>query len=250
MLKNAGENTRVIVDAGIYDIEAEYLNYYGENFFADYPNQGYHSKPQDKFYAGLWLADGVELIGNGNVLLTFPYKGGTRLSEIDHSDPMFDPVAQYFSIINTTQNNVVEGIDIELSYNNCRYHIHDDFATKEGINVFRNMQLKGTSQKRTAFGCGMGRNNVYIIENCTITCEGGYSISYHNNRLSGKNYIMVKDIYCDGNIMARMYGDSVEKSAFIVSGCRANAIICDYVDKANFPNDNIDLVLWNNKTIK
>ena len=246
-LKAGGKNVRVIVDAGIYDIEQEYKDFYGDDFFANYPLDGYHSQA-DKFYAGLWLAPGVQLVANGLVTITFPYDDGTRQSELPHDDPNYDPVAQYFSVLNPTYNCVVDGIDISLVLNNCRYHIHDDFATANGTNVFKNVHLSGTAQKQTAFGCGMGTKNIYVIENCKIT-DNLISISYHNNTNAGKNKLIIKDTFCSGNIAARMYGASTEKTEVVVSGCKANRIYKDYVNQTDYPNENMELIEWNNTTV-
>lgn len=249
-LKAGGDNCRVVVDSGVYDIEAEYKDFYGSDFFSTYPMDGYHSQT-DNFYAGLWLSAGVELVANGLVTLTFPYPDGLRQTDVpteERTRENFDPVAQYFSILNTTHNNLVEGIDIALTLNNCRYHIHDDYAYKPGMNVFRNIHLSGISQKLTAFGCGMGTQNIYLIENCYIDCGSGYSISYHNNSGSGKNKLIIKNTWCSGNIMARMYGTSTEKTQVVVSGCKANAIVLNYVDQSNYPNENMELIAWNNIT--
>ena len=250
-LKAGGENCRIVVDAGTYDIEAEYKAFYGNDFFSNYPMDGYHQHYDDLFYSGLYLANGVELIANGLVTIIFPYPDGLRVTDVpvaERTRENFDPVAQYFSIINTSENNVVDGIDISLVLNNCRYHVHDDFAYEAGMNIFRNMHLSGVSQKLTAFGCGMGTKNQYIIENCYINNGAGYSISYHNNSDAGKNKLIIKNVWCSGNIMARMYGASTEKTEVIVSGCKANAIVRDYVDQVTYPNENMELIAWNNNT--
>lgn len=245
-LKTEGENTRIIVDAGTYDIEAEYKEYYGNDFFSNYPMDGYHSQT-DKFYAGLWLADKVELIANGLVTITFPYADGLRVTDVDPADRTrenFDPVAQYFSPLNTTTNVFVDGIDIKLALNNCRYHIHDDFAYVGGVNVFRNMELSGTCQKMTAFGCGMGIKNQYIIENCKIS-DNVISISYHNNSGSvAKNKLVVKDCFCTGVIQAVSLGTATDMTLVMVCGCRASNIKTFIA--SGYSVENMELVAWNN----
>ena len=242
-LKKYATDVRVIVESGVYDMVAEYKAYYGADFFAKY--DGYAKHYDDLFYAGYYLGDGVELIGQGDVTIQFNYNEGSK--DTDSASPVFDAVAQYFSPINPSQNNIVRNINVTIGYDySCRYHVHDDFATKAGSNVFQNMTLRGRSSKFTSFGCGMGTANTYILENICILTGDGYSISYHNSSSAGKNKLIIKDCYCEGNIMARMMGPSIEKTEVLVSGCKAAAIVLNFVDQENQPNENMELIQWNN----
>ena len=242
-LKKYATDVRVIVESGVYDMVAEYKAYYGEDFFAKY--DGYAKHYDDLFYAGYYLGDGVELIGQGDVTIRFDYDEGSKNTDNTASD--FDAVAQYFSPINPSQNNIVRNINVVIGYDySCRYHVHDDFAAKAGNNVFQNMTLRGVSSKFTSFGCGMGTANTYLLENICILTGDGYSISYHNSSSAGKNKLIIKDCYCEGNIMARMMGESTEKTEVLVSGCKATAIVLNYVDQVNQPNENMELRQWNN----
>lgn len=242
-MKNYGENTIFLIEAGVYDMVSDYKDVYGADFFSTYV--GYAGHYDDLFYAGYYLADGVELIGEGEVTIRFDYDEGSK--NTDNTAPDFDAVAQYFSPINTSQNNIVRNINVVIGYDySCRYHVHDDFAAKAGNNVFQNMTLRGRSSKFTSFGCGMGTANTYLLENICILTGDGYSISYHNSSLAGKNKLIIKDCYCEGNIMARMMGESTEKTEVLVCGCKADAIVLNYVDQENQPNENMELRQWNN----
>lgn len=229
-------NTRFIVKTGVYDINLEYTNVYGSAYFENYT--GYREST-DVMDRGLFLGDGVELIGQGRVELMFTYAGGN------------DNVKQYFSVLNTSQNNVVDGIDITITDDSCRYLVHDDFATAGGTNVFRNMVCIGHSHLSTALGGGFGVANTYIIENCTFKdTQGGISVAYHNNVGDGKNKLIMAGCDCSGSVYLKHYGTSVQKSRAEVFNCRATDIVLAFGDAETYPNANIELVAWHNNQDK
>ena len=232
LIENQG-STRFFVMSGSYDVYAEYVECYGENYFENYT--GYRTS-QNNFDAGLYLHDGCELIGIGEVNLTFDYQGNN------------ENVKKFFSPINTTQNNVVNNINITVGNGSCRYIVHDDFATAKGTSHFKNCVFSGSSYFTTSMGCGMGTANTYIIENCCFLNNAGFAIAYHNNVASGMNKLIIKDCYCGGaSIRGAHYGTSAEKSKMLVCGCKAHKIYSIFGDEANYPNENIELVAWNNE---
>ncbi|WJV20673.1 hypothetical protein QU593_09685 [Rossellomorea marisflavi] len=232
MKENTGKDVKFVVHTGIYNLVSEYEDFYGSSYFANYA--GYASS-SDHFDKGLYLDDGVSLIGKGNVEITFPYTGGNT------------QVHNRFAPINTSQNNTFENINITISDNICRYGIHDDFASTEGTNVFRNCIFKGKSYLNTFIGSGFGKSNTYIIENCVFKEAGGISIAYHNNVASGaKNKLIIKDCHCDGAIRGAQYGASSEVSTMIVSGCKAVNVSVVMTDDTGNNKPNIELVQWNN----
>lgn len=222
---------RIYVQSGTYNIVEEYTAIYGEDYFDKY--EGYSGSP-NKFDAGLYLSDGCDLIGMGEVNISFNYQGDN------------EKVKRYFSPLNTTFNNVVENINFIIAKDSCRYIIHDDFATESGTNIFRNCIFKGASYLTTSMGCGMGIANTYIIENCYFEGNTGIDIAYHNNVDSGENKVIIKNCYCTGSIRGAHYGASTTKSKMIVSGCSASNISLIFGDEANYPNQNIELLAWNN----
>lgn len=231
MKENEGENVAYYVHTGKYNLVAEYEAYYGLDYFTNYT--GYFSS--DDFDKGLYLADGVKMIGVGNVEIRFEYTGTNA------------DVHEWFSPINTTQNNLFDGIDITIADGICRYSIHDDYAYGEGINIFRNCTFKGKSFLNTHIGSGFGLSNTYVIDSCVFKNGGEIDIAYHNNVNAGaKNKLIVKDCYCDGAIRGASYGASTEVSEMLVSGCHATAISVINTDDTGHNIDNIELVEWNN----
>ena len=232
LLANQGD-TRVLVLPGTYDVHDEYIRQYGSEYFTDYTG---YAGSADKFDAGLYLYGGCELIGIGEVNITFDYQGDN------------DNVRKYFSPLNTTQNNVVENINFHIGDGSCRYIIHDDFASEGGTNIFRSCTFDGASHLTTSMGCGMGAANTYIIEGCCFTGNTGIDIAYHNGFEDGVNKVIVRDCHCTGAIRGAHYGPSVNKSKMIVSGCKATRVYLIHGDEATYPNENIELVAWNNDT--
>jgi hypothetical protein len=231
MKANSGKNIKFVIHSGVYDLVAEYQAYYGSSYFTNYA--GYATS--DNFDKGLYLNDGVSMIGMGNVEIVFNYTGGNV------------QVHNRFAPINTTQNNLFENINITIGNACSRYGIHDDFASAEGTNIFRNCIFKGTSYLNTFMGCGMGLSNTYIIESCLFENAGGINIAYHNNVAAGaKNKLIIKDCYCNGAIRGASYGASTEISKMLVSGCYADNISVVLTDDTGNNINNIQLIQWNN----
>ena len=231
LVENQNTPIRLLVKSGVYNVAEEYIEYYGSNYFEKYNGYAGTGNPFD---AGLYLRDGCEIIGIGQVNIVFRYGGNN------------ENVKKYFSVLNTTQNNVVDNINLTISDGSCRYIVHDDFATAGGTNHFKNCTFDGSSHLTTSMGCGMGTNNTYIIENCSFFNNTGICIAYHNNVASGKNKLIVRNCYCSGSIRGAHYGVSTEKSQMYVSGCRASRVFVVYGDEANYPHQNIQLIAWNN----
>lgn len=231
-LKAHPKNTRFIVMHGEYDVIQMYHNVYGSDYFSIY---GGYAGTSDVMDRGLFLGDGVELIGQGYVELLFNYYGEN------------ESVKNFFSVLNTSQNNRIENIGITIAEGSCRYLIHDDFATEGGTNVFCNLRLKGYSYLGTSIGGGFGLYNNYVIENCQFTAlKESIAIAYHNNANEAKNNITVKDCYCEGSIRFRHYGVSTHKSNAFVTNCRATKIISEHGAKTLYPNENIMLYQFDN----
>lgn len=225
-------NTRFIVKAGEYDVVQQYVNVYGENYFRNYDGYAGYSDVMDR---GLFLGDGVELVGDGYVEVLFNYTGGN------------ERVFKYFSVFSTSQNNVIDNINITIKDGTCRYLIHDDYATSGGRNIFRNICFKGYSYLGTAIGGGFGVYNTYLIENCMfVDSKESIAISYHNNANNAKNTLIIRDCFCEGTIFLKHYGKSTQKSKVYVTNCRAKKVVLTHADKGTFPNENMELLEWHN----
>lgn len=236
MKENENRILKILVYGGTYNIEQEYLDYYGHNYFVNYT--GYLGTT-DRFDRGLNLKDGDQIIGIGNVELTFTYTGDNDL------------VKEWFSLLNTSQNNLVKNLKLTITNNSCRYGIHDDFAYGPGNNVFTGNTFRGTSYLNTFMGCGFGGSNNYLIEDCIFENAGDLNIAYHSSlTTANKCRIIIKDSIGNGNVRFNAIGDSNDVALAIVNNCRFNSItkiqdgIIDNIRLETFENSIISEEVW------
>ena len=233
-LKTEGVRTKFKILPGTYDIEQEYKDYYGDDYFEKYTG---YLEYKDMFDTGLWLGECVEVYGIGDVILEFNYNGNNK------------NVLSYFSVINLNVNSVLDNVTIKVGNNNCRYHIHDDFSFDcDGKNVIRNCSFYGCSHNKTAIGGGMGRHMTYTVENNDFHCdtENNISVSYHNSTEANvSNKLYVRNNYCEGKIRVMPYGASTNITLAIV--CNNYATQVTY-EKGDATIDNIKLIAFNNTT--
>ena len=231
-------NTVIYLHDGVHSVLRMYERYYGDDYFAKYA--GYTSSDND-MDKGLFLGDGVEIIGVGNAVIDFSYDGDN------------ESVKQYFSVISTSQNNMIDNITIRVyDIQNCRYHIHDDFSEQldgGGTNHFKNIIFDGYTSLGTCIGGGMGKKNTYIVENCLFMNLGqSIAISYHNCVSDSQNKLIIKDNYCDGSVRILHYGVSgANTTKAIVTNNHCTKITMTFTDEVNYPNTNIQLFAWNNE---
>lgn len=234
-VKENPANTIFRLSGETFDLEAEYKQIYGKGFFANYVH---YAGVSDAMFRGLSLGNGCELIGTAKTTLDFPYSGGN------------ENVHGCFSLVATTQNNVVSNIRFRM-HGNCRYAIHDDFAVQAGQTVIENCVFEGDTSHigRPAIGGGMGTDNTYIIRNCAFLSANVRSIGFHNGEAAAcRNRLTIEDCFCRGDIVIFHYGAAAEKTPVLIHGCAARSIQLEHADPANYPNENIDLITWNNET--
>ena len=160
-VNSSGDNTVFIVHTGTYNIYTEYIQMYGSDYFKNYVGYADSDNVYDR---GLFLKEGCELIGIGNVSINFPYPGSN------------ENVKKYFSVISTSFGNRIKNISLSAREGSCRYLIHDDFATDSGENIIESVVFNGASYLNTAIGGGMGIDNSYIIKDCLFENAGGLII--------------------------------------------------------------------------
>lgn len=228
----ANPNTTIILEAGTYDIVAE--------------------------YGGELSGEGL-MIGNGTHLVCSP-----QAKVICHYTGTNTDVNQFFSILNTGNGDyTIEGLNIECS--NIRYCIHDELVGKEGHRTHKyincnmsidNSQSPFVNNFTQCIGGGLGKE-------CTIEVSGGVyhtahdpnhigTISFHNAYNAGaKSSIYIHDVYCRGDqsgIRFGWFGDSTDVTPCIVTNCSvAYAPIMRAEESTNSFNENMELIAWNNE---
>ena len=242
-----GENIVIELKSGIYNIADEYKAQYGNDYFDNYA--GFYTS--NVFDRGLNLANGVEIRGEKGAVLLFDYLGGN------------ETVYSSFSVLALTNNNVVDGITIEVN-RNCQYLIHDDFANPEisGKNIIKNCIFKGVQCSTSVIGAGFGKNMSYEIRNNLFLQDyssQGYespvfeklSIMYHSCAYSdeAESKIIISGNRCSGGINLWKTGNSQMVSKATVYNNSATEIVCK--DHPRYPgNDNIKMRSFFNRIKK
>ena len=225
-----------VVVRGAINVVNDYKKHYGSNFWENY--SGYYNS-DDLFLRGYFIAKYRRIYGESNSHLVFNYTGNNS------------SVGEGFSIIAPTYNNIIENLTIESVSGNCRYLVHEDFATGIGEILYKNCVFIGTTANGAQFGAGLGVGNIYNIENCMFLGNGNgrYDISFHGNSTpsatTAESRVYLKNCYCEGNVGFRWYGTSTKVSEAIVNGCTMKKLECiAYNDQQK--NENIKLYQWNN----
>lgn len=240
-VKECQEGSTIIVRSGIYDLEAQFKEVYGNDFFDNY--QGYTAN-NNYDLSGIYLKKGVKLIADSGTVLSFMYNGNNQ------------KVSEEFSPINLTVDNIVDGFIIEVN-SNVRYHIHDDFAfmafmnvNNYGQNEIRNCIFKGNSTCGSVIGGGMGSYCRYLIHDNYFENTIGNAISYHNASFSiAQNFIDIFNNYAETPIKLWWYGESIKITTALVHNNTSSLIECTAIQGYDAPNENIRMKAWNNNII-
>lgn len=209
-LKNAYANghKKIIVEAGIYDVIADYKNVYGEAFFDLYSNY----EGADQFLRGLWV-ENMEIVFSPGAKVVCHYTG-------DNTN-----VVDYFSPFACGNNAIIDGLVLDSS--RCRYGIHPDFNHGSDVStmVIRNCDIKhvkNTSSEQ-AIGAGFGEHVEWLIENTVFHSTQYCPVVRVHNHVSGDacSRLTVRNCYIDGAgyFLFNSYSTSEKLSQVIVSGC-------------------------------
>jgi len=226
----------LIVEAGTYDIIAEYEAYYGSDYFDNYIDyaQG------DMFDAGIWLQN-INLKFSPGAKVVCKYTG-------DNTN-----VPDYFCAFATGNNVTIDGLVLDSE--NLRYGIHADFnsGTDDTFFIVKNCDLKHYKNELSmqAIGAGFGVHVTWLIENTIFRSAGGSDKVFrvHNNvSSSAQSKLIVKDCYIDGDgyFKFNSYSTSTLQSMVLVCGCSyktAPVVGKETVDST----DNVTMVAWNNE---
>ncbi|WP_249629081.1 hypothetical protein [Streptococcus uberis] len=241
----ATKNTYQLVNY-VVDMKKEYEDYYGATFFASYVD--YSGSDFNK--RGYNLKIGDNLIADPKSKIVWNYDA----SNVN--------VNTWFSPLNLTINNKVDGLNVDIVTDySCRYLVHDDFAwDNNGKNHVSNCHFKGRSYFFQIIGAGMSTNSEYLYENCKFEDSGNpvdpsntkeqLAYTIHNNSKAGaKNNVELKNCWTSPNLSIRAthYGQSTEISEFTVTNCKTKSVYTKaHTVDGTSPNVNVQLFDWNN----
>ena len=231
-LKETPPNITVHITSGTYNIEQEYKEYYGDDFWSNYDT--YQGK-SDMFYAGLWLAKGRKVYGDANTILDFSTYDGSN-----------ENVIANWSVIANSVDTELKNVTIKVN-NNCRYSIHDDFEPMHGTITWERIIFDGQT-KNVCIGAGIGVDVTYIIRDCIFNGNEYYNISYHGKNVDYATTpckIYVTNCIGNSRIAFRWMGASTEITKCYVSGCKFGQYICEALNDQQ-PYKNMELIAWGN----
>ena len=212
-------NLTIQLQDGTYDLESEFKDYFGSDFFDNYNTNS---------QKGLVL-NGINLECSTGSKIVFNYTGSNA------------NVKKLFSPINAGKRGFkINGATIECS--NCRYCVHDELSgnTTPYSNTYTNCNFKIDNSNNTEWlsrqviGGGLGYHGNITIDGLICESVGVNNnvgiISYHNNYYSGsKSFIKIVNTYLiNGTIRFSWYGSSTEISYMLVGN---NKITSNYIEK-------------------
>lgn len=200
------------VKTGVYDIIAEYQNFYGANYFVNYTDYA----TNDPFDRGLWL-ENINITFDPFARVTCNYRGGNT------------NVTDYFSAFACGNNVVIDGLNLTAS--NLRYGIHPDFnsGTDTSYMTIKNCILshhRPSDMSNKIIGAGFGIHVNWHFENIIFkTNYEGYVLRIHNNvNANCYSKVTVNNCYVEngGFFLFNSYSTSTWKSPIIVNNCSYN----------------------------
>ena len=162
-IKEANENTEIIVKSGTYDIIEEL----GDDYFTSYDGSSFGiSMPKD---SKLKFCSGAKVVCH--------YRGSN------------DAVREFFSPINSTRGSV-EYEDVVIEASNVKYCLHDEHGGEvdpytvvfNRCNMYLDDSDNEFSYSRSCIGGGLGKYGTIEVKNSVFESVGGQvggTVSYH-----------------------------------------------------------------------
>lgn len=226
------KNSIIYLDAETFDLVQE--------FGIDYLNNY-----KDDEMIGIFLSNGVHIIGSSGSKIVFDYNGTNT------------NIHNKFAPFNAGENGfILENVTIESK--NCRYSVHDERG--HSADSYCNKYLRCTMIHDSSncswgahqvIGGGLGQYGDILIEDGyykSVGCED--NISYHNTTLTGESdaqsKIVIRGAYIDGTTLCANYGTSKKKTQMYINGCslglepKLEKVITD--ERV----DNMEVIAWGN----
>ena len=227
ILNNNIFNSKVYVDAGIYDLVSEYGQEYLDSI----------EQSQNR-YLGLHLGNNTHFIFNENALVRFNYDGTNQAA------------AEYFSPFNIYGSCIIENANIECT--NARYCVHEDVGAYAGekpqqmyvkylnCNMVHNGATVPTGDHSgyTCIGGGCYKNTISIIDGGTY--KGAWvdgDISYHNYNGTESSRVVIKNAWLYRKIRLAAFSTSIVNCE--ISGNR-------YTTEPTYNSQYFKVTKWNN----
>lgn len=235
-------NSVVYVNAGVYDIEQEFKDLYGEDYFETYTV----SKGK-----GIVLKNRIKVIFSSNSSIIFNYLGEN--TDVLHEFSPFNAGDYGFTLENLT-----------ISASRCRYIVHDERGSSADNYVNKyincNFYLDNTNNTQgypQCIGGGLGTNGYIEVNGCVISTKLGEtnyanSLSYHNTSVEGaKSHISIKNCYFPNYCNCRFgyYGNSTEITKIELIGNYFGRPYTLAAETSESSIVNMEVIEWNNEVL-
>ena len=236
----------IVVDAGSYDLIAEYKAEYGEGYFTNYA-ESYNGRVNGSWDYGVWL-DNVIMRFSPGAIVTAEYDGANA------------NVVSDFSAFAMGYNVEIDGLNLECK--NLRYGIHPDFWTSfDGYDKTPYLTIKNctlhnyrendsSENQNAAIGAGFPMYGNWLIENCYIKSDTAKRvIRMHNNAAAGaKSKLVIRGCVIKGNgyIEVNSYGASEEVSEVFVYGCKMSGPARSVIEGSSSVYENVKVYSFAN----
>ena len=237
---NQIKNANVFVKDGIYDLVAEAKLIYGDDYFETITNN---------YSSGIKLYNNITIECEQNALLKFVYTG----SNVN--------VLEGYSVFTAKADS--DGytlLNVNIYVKNGRYCVHDEhdgYSTYKNIYEGCRMEIDNSENHvwhaTQCIGGGLGLHGTIKVNNCYFkTFKHGvndYCVSYHNGvSANAKSNVVISNNYCEqGTIKASWYGQSTEKTDFLIYGNSVPNPIVVKRENSDYDVNNISVKEWNNE---
>lgn len=238
-VSNAIPNSTIYINAGYYDLLTELTAVYPD-FFTAYSANRKHGR-------GLEVGNNVKIVASPDAVILCNYTG---------DDENF---IQNFSPFMTLETDMeMDGVRINCS--RIKYGVHDDplVKTTRYRHAYKNCKIivnNSDSPKnfRACIGGGLGKQATITVEGCYFSSAGLADnqgiIGWHNSiQNDAESKIYISGNYCEqGTYRAGYYGPSTRPTINIV--CNNSFKSAPFVERENadYNNQNMRLLAWNNE---
>lgn len=241
-------NKKLFVKDGVYDLEQEFKDYFGNDYFDNYTGTNTNEW-------GLNLRRRIHIIFDANAIVQFNYSGTNSA------------VMSKFSPFNSAEDGfILENANIIAS--KCRYCVHDDRGAMSTpyINEYRNCKMYLDNSQNTAWssfqciGGGYGKSGIIKIDNCefesvfpsTPSSSNPYPlVSFHGNSGGLSDCLCRTEVsncyFKNGTYQTSWYGNSTPVCISRLSG---NSFFGQPILKAEAGSTgpvNVGIIQWGNE---
>lgn len=239
---NVDNGKTIIVNAGTYDIKAEYIALFGQSVV---DNLSDSTIGINNFQYGVRIHDRKIVFESGSHIVC-DWTGKT----IDEN--------HRFCTLRVEPNAELIGLDLDCTA--TFYCIHDDYGTEDDSPFtikYENCRVIGHNlYNANCIGGGAHKYSRHILNNCYFKNNVSSSdrvlsadVRYHNtNTAEAEPELYVSNCYFSNNMNVTYYGTQTTKFRAYVNNCLAPYGIIKRAESSSMSVDNVELYTWNNQT--